>query len=157
MNMQVAKNTVVTHRLPRYRPDGTVVDEGREPIVYLHGGRHLPKIERRCRQENRRVGPGQAAARRGVRRYDADLVQIEPREQFPKSCRSACSSGCRGDDDEDFIIYRVTDIADGKVVLTAITPAGMALVFTCTVTGVRNASEEEVGHGHVHGHGDDCA
>ena len=66
--------------------------------------------------------------------------------------------GAEGDDDEDFIIYRVTDIADGKVVLDGNHPlAGMALVFTCTVTGVRNASEEEVGHGHVHGHGDDCA
>ena len=28
--------------------------------------------------------------------------------------------------------------------------AGMALVFTCTVTAVRPASTEEVEHGHVH-------
>jgi hypothetical protein len=49
------------------------------------------------------------------------------------------------------VIYRVTDIADDKVVLDGNHPlAGMALVFTCTVTSIRPASEEEVEHGHVH-------
>jgi FKBP-type peptidyl-prolyl cis-trans isomerase SlyD len=53
--------------------------------------------------------------------------------------------------EDDFIIYRVTDIADDKVVLDGNHPlAGMALVFTCTVTAIRPASEEEVEHGHVH-------
>ena len=33
MNMQVAKNTVVTIDYHVTDPDGTVVDEGREPIV----------------------------------------------------------------------------------------------------------------------------
>jgi FKBP-type peptidyl-prolyl cis-trans isomerase SlyD len=28
--------------------------------------------------------------------------------------------------------------------------AGMALVFTCTVTAVRPASAEEIEHGHMH-------
>ena len=32
--------------------------------------------------------------------------------------------------------------------------AGMALVFTCTVTSIRPASAEEVEHGHVHEDGD---
>jgi FKBP-type peptidyl-prolyl cis-trans isomerase SlyD len=32
--------------------------------------------------------------------------------------------------------------------------AGMALVFTCTVTAIRPASAEEMEHGHVH-HPDD--
>jgi FKBP-type peptidyl-prolyl cis-trans isomerase SlyD len=59
-------------------------------------------------------------------------------------------------DDEDFVIYRVTDIADDKVVLDGNHPlAGMALVFTCTVTAVRPASAEELEHGHVHNPDDD--
>ena len=42
-------------------------------------------------------------------------------------------------------------MADNKVVLDGNHPlAGMALVFTCTVTGVRPASAEEIEHGHVH-------
>ena len=47
MNMQVAKNTVVTIDYHVTDTDNEVVDEGREPIVYLHGGYDdiFPKIE----------------------------------------------------------------------------------------------------------------
>jgi FKBP-type peptidyl-prolyl cis-trans isomerase SlyD len=59
-------------------------------------------------------------------------------------------------EDDDFVIYRVTDIADDKVVLDGNHPlAGMALVFTCTVTAIRAASGEELEHGHVHTGDDD--
>ena len=58
-------------------------------------------------------------------------------------------------DDDDILIYRVTEIADDKVVLDGNHPlAGMALVFTCTVTSIRPASAEEIEHGHVHEDGD---
>ncbi|HQR59649.1 MAG TPA: peptidylprolyl isomerase, partial [Azonexus sp.] len=54
-------------------------------------------------------------------------------------------------------IYRVTEIADDKVVLDGNHPlAGMALIFTCTVTAIRPASAEELEHGHVHSGDDDC-
>jgi FKBP-type peptidyl-prolyl cis-trans isomerase SlyD len=63
--------------------------------------------------------------------------------------------GAEGDE-EDFIIYRVTEIADDKVVLDGNHPlAGMALIFTCTVTSIRPASAEEIEHGHVHNPDDD--
>ena len=47
MNMQVAKNSVITLDYHVTDPDGEVVDEGREPLVYLHGGYEdiFPKIE----------------------------------------------------------------------------------------------------------------
>jgi len=47
MNMQVAKNSVITLDYHVTDPDGEVVDEGREPLVYLHGGFEdiFPKIE----------------------------------------------------------------------------------------------------------------
>lgn len=49
------------------------------------------------------------------------------------------------------LIYRVTEIADDKVVLDGNHPlAGMALVFTCTVTDIRPATAEEISHGHTH-------
>ena len=47
MNMQVARNSVITLDYHVTDPDGEVVDEGREPLVYLHGGYEdiFPKIE----------------------------------------------------------------------------------------------------------------
>jgi FKBP-type peptidyl-prolyl cis-trans isomerase SlyD len=56
------------------------------------------------------------------------------------------------DEDEQPMIFTVTDIADDKVVLDGNHPlAGMALRFTLKVTDVREATEEEIAHEHVHG------
>ena len=38
MNEQVSKNSVITLDYHVTDPDGEVVDEGREPLIYLHGG-----------------------------------------------------------------------------------------------------------------------
>ncbi|MCH4597782.1 peptidylprolyl isomerase, partial [Achromobacter xylosoxidans] len=52
----------------------------------------------------------------------------------------------------DVLIYRVTDVADGKAVVDGNHPlAGMKVLFKATVEGVRDATEEEIAHGHVHG------
>ncbi len=162
MNALVARNTVVTLDYHVTDPEGAVVDEGREPIVYLHGGYDdiFPKIEEALQGKGIgesvqvKLQPDEAFGD-----YDADLVQVEAREDFPKELAVGMQfeGAPEGTEDEDFVIYRVTDIADGKVVLDGNHPlAGMALVFTCTVTGVRAASEDEVNHGHVHDHGEDC-
>jgi FKBP-type peptidyl-prolyl cis-trans isomerase SlyD len=50
------------------------------------------------------------------------------------------------------MIFTVTDIADDKVVLDGNHPlAGIALRFTLKVKDVREATEEEIAHEHVHG------
>jgi len=160
MNMQVARNTVVTLDYHVTDPDGEVVDEGREPLVYLHGGYDdvFPKIEEEL--QGKKVGESvqvKLQPDEAFGDYDAELVQVEAREDFPKELQVGMQfeGAPEGGEEDDFIIYRVTEIADGKVVLDGNHPlAGMALVFTCTVTAVRPASAEEIAHGHVHG-GDD--
>ena len=155
MNMLVARNTVVTLDYHVTDPDGEVVDEGREPLIYLHGGYDdiFPKIEEAVQGKsigesvNVKLQPDEAFGD-----YDAEMVQIEPRKDFPKELQVGMQfeGGPEEGDDEDFVIYRVTDIADDKVVLDGNHPlAGMALVFTCTVTAVRPASAEEIGRAHV--------
>ena len=161
MNMQVARNTVITLDYHVTDPDGEVVDEGREPIVYLHGGYEdiFPKIEEAL--QGKTIGESvkvKLQPDEAFGDYDAELVQIEPRKDFPKELQVGMQfeGGAEGGDEEDFIIYRVTDIADDKVVLDGNHPlAGMALIFTCTVTAVRAASAEEIEHGHVHGPDDE--
>jgi len=52
----------------------------------------------------------------------------------------------------DVILFRVTDVADGKAVLDGNHPlAGLTIRFVATVAEVRPASAEEVAHGHAHG------
>ena len=161
MNTQVAKNSVVTLDYNVTDSDGVLVDAGKEPLVYLHGGYDdiFPKIEEAVQGKkigesvNVKLQPDEAFGE-----YDEELIQIEPRNQFPKELQVGMQfeGGPEGGDDEDFIIYRVTDIADDKVVLDGNHPlAGMALIFTCTVTAVRPASAEEIARGHLNDSDDD--
>jgi FKBP-type peptidyl-prolyl cis-trans isomerase SlyD len=54
----------------------------------------------------------------------------------------------------EVILYTVTEIADGKVVVDGNHPwAGERVIFKATVTAVRTANQEEVSHQHVHGAG----
>jgi FKBP-type peptidyl-prolyl cis-trans isomerase SlyD len=156
MKLQVAKNNVVTLDYHVTDPDGEVVDEGRDPLVYLHGGYDdiFPKIEEALQGKGIgesiqvKLQPDEAFGE-----YDPEMVQIEPRKDFPKELEVGMQfeGGPEEGDGDDFIIYRVTDIEGDKVVLDGNHPlAGSALVFTCTVTAIRPASAEEIEHGHVH-------
>ena len=156
MNMQVAKNMVVTLDYKVTDPDGELVDGGQEPLVYLHGGYDdiFPMIEEAL--QGKKVGESILVKMQpddAFGEYDAELIQIEPRKAFPKELEVGMQfEGLpEGGEDDDILIYRVTEIADDKVVLDGNHPlAGMALVFSCTVTSVRPASPEEISHGHVH-------
>lgn len=161
MTQLVAKDTVVTLDYNVTDPDGNVVDEGREQLVYLHGGYDdiFPKIEEAL--QGKKVGESVVVKLQpdeGFGDYDAELVQVEPRKDFPKELQVGMQfeGAPAGADEDDFVLYRVTDIADDKVVLDGNHPlAGMALIFTCTVTAIRPASADEMEHGHVHGLDDD--
>jgi FKBP-type peptidyl-prolyl cis-trans isomerase SlyD len=156
MNMQVVKNSVVTLDYSVTDPDGTLVDAGHEPLVYLHGGYDdiFPMIEEAVQEK--KVGESVIVKMQpddAFGEYDAELIQVEPRKDFPKELQVGMQfEGVpNGDEEEDILIYRVTEIADDKVVLDGNHPlAGMALVFTCTVTAVRPASADEIEHGHIH-------
>lgn len=51
----------------------------------------------------------------------------------------------------DVIVFRVTDITDGQVTVDGNHPlAGQTLRFEATVASVREATAEEIDHGHVH-------
>lgn len=157
--MQIEQNTVVTLKYQVTDPDGGLVDEGKEAIVYLHGGFDdiFPKIEEALQGKQAgesiqvKLQPDEAFGE-----YDADLVQIELRENFPKELQVGMQveGAPEGAGEDDYVIYRVTDIVDDKVMLDGNHPlAGMALVFSCTVGDVRAATAEELEHGHAHGAG----
>jgi FKBP-type peptidyl-prolyl cis-trans isomerase SlyD len=164
-NMKIAKNTVVTVQYKLSDAQGALIEDGREPMVYLHGGYEntLPKIEEAL--DGKEVGFSieiQVEPEDAFGEYDASLVKVEPRNRLPTPLEvgmqfEGMPDG--SDDEEDAMIFTVTDIADDKVVLDGNHPlAGHALRFALNVTEVRAATEEEIEHEHVHGphgHGHD--
>lgn len=153
--MEILKNTVVTLDYTVRDPDGNVVDDGANPLVYLHGGYDaiFPLLEEKLHgmkvgeQLNIKLQPDDAFGE-----YDESLVLIEDRELFPADIEVGMAFERVGDDGEDDMLFRITDIADKKVVVDGNHPlSGMALVFDVTIREVRKATQEELDHGHVHG------
>jgi FKBP-type peptidyl-prolyl cis-trans isomerase SlyD len=152
--MQIAKDTVVTLDYKVSDPDGNIIDEGKQPLVYLHGGYDgiFSRIEEELQgkdvgaQLQVKLQPEEAFGD-----YDADLVRIESLSMFPEGIEVGMQFERAGESEEDELVYTITDIEDDKVVVDGNHPlAGIALVFDCTVTEVRAATAEELGHGHVH-------
>ncbi|ATE59954.1 FKBP-type peptidyl-prolyl cis-trans isomerase [Thauera sinica] len=157
MQPEIVKNTVVTLNYTVRDPDGTIIDDGHHPLVYLHGGYDgiFPKLEETLHGRYQgdtlqvKLQPDDAFGD-----YDESLILIEDARLFPENIEVGMSFERVSDDGEEELVYRVTDIADGKVVVDGNHPlAGVALVFDITVAEVRKATTEEIGHGHVHGAG----
>lgn len=154
--MLIGRNSVVTLDYSVKDSDGNIVDEGAAPLVYLHGG--YGGIFDRIEEELQGKAIGDSLLVKlepddAFGDYDAELVEVESRSLFPENIEVGMQFE-RGDEDgeEDGMLYTITDIADGKVVVDGNHPlAGMALVFACSVTEVRQATAEEISHGHVHG------
>lgn len=152
--MKIEKNTAVTLRYKVADAQGKLLEESKDPMVYLHGGygNILPKIEEALEgrmpgyQTTLQLQPADAF---GLR--DEGLVQTIPKNQFPPGVKVGGQLEGRGEDGHTHV-FTVMKIKGDTVMLDGNHPmAGRELRFTITVTEVRAASEEEIAHGHVHG------
>jgi len=153
--VQVAKNTVVALSYELYDADGNLIEKTDAPVEYLHGGYDgiFPLVESaltgKAAGESCRVRLEPADA---FGDYDADLVQVETLDKFPGKVEVGMQFEGRSEENGETVVYTVTEIADNKVVVDGNHPlAGRTLQFACTVTGVREATNEELTHRHVHG------
>jgi len=155
--MQVKMNTVVTIIYELKDTDGNTLEKMNDPIAYLHGGHDniFPKVEEAIHGKN--IGdsikvtldPADAFGD-----YDEGLVQIEPLSAFPEKNIKEGMQFEGEDESGEVIIYTVTNIADGKVVVDGNHPwAGQRVLFMATIKDVRDANQEEIEHKHVHGPG----
>ena len=153
--MQIVKNSVVSISYELTDSQGKALEKSEQPVTYLHGGYDgiFPTVEEAL--HGRSAGESLSVVMEpddAFGEYDADLVRIEPRDLFPENIEVGMQfeGGVEGSD--DVLLYTVTDVTDDKVVVDGNHPlAGQTLSFSCTVTAVRMASEEELAHGHVHG------
>ena len=155
MSKQVLRNMVVTLDYNVTDPDGTVVDEGREPLVYLHGGYDniLPAVE--AALEGKSVGDKVSvtlAPKDGFGDLDPDFIKEEDISAFPPDIEVGMMFETRDPETEETMQFRVTAIDAGVVTVDGNHPlAGMTIRFEAEVLDIRAANDEEVVHGHVHG------
>jgi FKBP-type peptidyl-prolyl cis-trans isomerase SlyD len=156
--MQISKNTVATIDYTLTNPQGQVLDtsKGGEPLSYLHGvGGIIPGLESAL--EGKQTGdnlsvtiePDQAYGQR-----NEELVQEVPRRMFQGVENIQPGMQFRAQGPQGQQVVTVVGIAGDNVKIDANHPlAGVTLKFDVNVVGVRDATQEELSHGHVHGTG----
>jgi FKBP-type peptidyl-prolyl cis-trans isomerase SlyD len=153
--MKIQKDTAVTLR---YKVadgvTGKLIEESREPMVYLHGGydNTFPKVEAALEgQEAGFSATLDLAPEDAFGQRDESLLRTIPKSEFPPGVKVGGQLEGRNEQGEPQV-YTVTKIKGPQVLLDGNHPlAGKALRFSLTVTGVRAASAEEIAHRHVHG------
>jgi FKBP-type peptidyl-prolyl cis-trans isomerase SlyD len=164
--MKIEKNTVVSLIYRLSDAQGNLIEESADPMIYLHGGYAgtFPKIEELL--EGQEIGfetNVQLEPHDAFGDYDAELLRIEQRDRFPEPLEigmqfegvpspndeeDGAEFIAADDEDEQTLIYTITDLAEDRVILDANHPlAGMALRFWIQVTEIRLASSEEVENG----------
>ena len=126
-----------------------------EPLAYLHGGGAIiPGLE--AALEGKRAGESlqvRIAAADAYGERDDELVQSVPREMFEGD--DAVKVGTHfetSDDDGETSVVTVTGVDADNVTVDGNHPlAGIPLNFAVTIVDVRDASSEELAHGHAHG------
>ena len=151
--MNVFANTVVTLSFKLFDSSNRLIEETDEPVAYLHGGHSgiFPKVE--AALKDKKVGDSVSVTLEpedAFGDYDAELMRVEPLDQLPPDVSIGGQLVAEQDGNE--MVWRITDIADGKAVLDGNHAlAGQRLRFDCKVLDIRPATQEEIMHGHVHG------
>ena len=157
--MQIAQDKVVLIHYTLTNDGGKVLDSssGGDPLAYLHGqGNIIPGLEKALEGKqagdklNVRVEPAEGY---GVR--DDSLVQQVPRRAFGSVSKVEPGMQFHAQSAQGQMrVVTVTHVKGDMVTVDANHPlAGEVLVFDVEVAEVRDATGEELEHGHVHGPG----
>ncbi len=152
----IADDVVVTLNYTLRLADGTLVEtsEGREPLEYLHGwGQIIPGLE--AGLDGLTVGDSRqiivpAAQAYGERR--PDQIHTLARTQFPADAPLLPGMVFHGRDEAGGTFpVTVLEVHPDQVIVDFNHPlAGEDLYFDVTVVGLRQATPEELSHGHAH-------
>ncbi len=153
--MRIAKNTVVSMSYTLKDPDGNLIDQSQDnaPFYYLHGASNIiPGLENQL--AGKQAGDALSVAvspQDGYGERDDDLVRAVPRNMFDTD-QIQPGMQFTAHSEHGHRLVTVVGVDGDNVTLDENHPlAGVTLHFDVKILEVRSASEEEIGHGHVHG------
>ena len=156
MSNSVDNNLVVSMHYKLTDNDGNVLDtsEGVEPMNYLHGvGNIIPGLENAL--TGRSVGDTFKVTVEPADAYGEivpELIEVVEREVFEDADSIEIGmqfQAVKEDGTEQLVAVKA--VTDDDVTIDANHPlAGMTLNFEIEVTGIREATAEEIEHGHAH-------
>ncbi|MFZ4620512.1 MAG: FKBP-type peptidyl-prolyl cis-trans isomerase [Bacteroidota bacterium] len=156
--MKIEKDKVVSIEYTLRDNSGNILDtsDGREPLAYLHGnGNLIPGLEAQLegKAANDALKVVVAPADGYGELDDAQIVSV-PRSQFAGVAELAVGMQFTASGPEGQQVVTVTKIENDTVTVDGNHPlAGQTLNFDVKIVSVREATAEELSHGHVHGAG----
>lgn len=156
--MQVAADKVVVIHYTLKNAEGQVLDSssGGEPLAYIHGsGNIIPGLEEAL--EGKATGDRlqvSVAPEKGYGVHSPDLVQQVPKRAFQGIGQLQPGMRFTAQTEHGPRQVVVTRVAGDMITVDGNHPlAGQTLEFEVEIAAVRDASQEELEHGHVHGPG----
>ena len=156
--MKVTRDKVVSLRYTLRGDSGDTIDSsaGGEPLAYVHGnGSLLPALEQEL--EGHTAGDKLAvrlAAKDGYGERDESLVQSLERKTLATIGKLKVGTQFHAQVPGGARVMTITAVEKAKVTVDGNHPlAGQNLHFEVEVVEVRDATAEELAHGHVHGPG----
>lgn len=154
--MKIAKDSVVSIAYQVRTKDGVLVDESTvvAPLEYLHGAGNLIKgLEDAL--VGRQAGDKfdvEVSSNNAYGDYNDNLVQQVPRDVFVGVDELEVGMRFLADTDHGPVPVEITAIDGDKVTVDGNHMlAGQDLKFNVEIVNVREATDEELTHGHVHG------
>ncbi len=156
--MQIEENRVVTLNYTLTDNDNNVIDQSDDgSFSYLHGASNIiPGLENALTGKNAgdelsvKVSPAE-----GYGEHDASRVQEVPREMFPDDTEIQPGMQFHAQSPEgQAIAVTIAKVEGDMITVDGNHPlAGVELNFVVKVVEIRDATDEEKEHGHVHGAG----
>lgn len=152
--MNITKHKVAAIHYTLRDSDGNVLDssEGRDPLYYLHGANNLipgmeEGLEGHAKGDHLQLD---VAPEKGYGKHDPQLVEEVPRQAFGGQ---NIEVGMQFETNDGQVVT-VTNVSPEMVTVDANHPlADQNLHFDVEVVDVRDATADELAHGHVHGPG----
>ena len=156
--MNLSNNCVASFHYTLTDSTGKVLDssEGQEPLSYLHGaGNIIPGLEKALvgKVVGDKLNVSVAAAEAYGERDDAMVQQLDS-SMFSGIDQIEVGMEFHAETEHGLQVVTVTGVEGDQVTIDGNHPlAGVDLNFDVEVTDVREATEDEIAHGHAHGAG----
>lgn len=153
----IANNSVVSFHYTLTNAEGEVLDKSEgQPLVYLHGaGNIIPGLEEALL--GKEVGEKlvvNVPAAKAYGEYNPEMVQSVPAQMFQGVDNIQAGMQFQAQTDDGVQIVTVKAVEGDEIIVDANFPlAGQDLTFDVEIVEIREATQEELDHGHVHGVG----
>jgi FKBP-type peptidyl-prolyl cis-trans isomerase SlyD len=154
--VNIGEKCIVAFHYKLTNSEGEQLDssEGQDPLKYLHGASNIvPGLEKEL--EGKKAGDAlkvEVQPEEGYGQVNPELVQKVPHSAFEDApeIKAGMQFQAQGPDGQVQLIT-VKEVSDEEVTVDGNHPlAGQVLHFDVTIEDVREASEEELAHGHAH-------